>query len=106
MNTCVISYNIYMASKLIIKTTLIVLLILSNISTRTFAEDGSCAEMFKHLENAERTESILMITKFNRDSTVIPTEKDGHLWEMWQKLQRLKTEKEAEIEKYCNKVIP
>lgn len=89
-----------MASKLSIITTFIVFLILSNVSTRTFAE-YSCAELYEHLDNAERTESMLMVNKFNRDGTVIPTEKDGRLWEMWKKLQKLKKEKEVEIENHC-----
>ena len=82
-------------------STYIATILLMFFSTATVAEDGSCAEMYQHIENYKRTESFLMVDKFNRDGSVTPTEKDGRLWEMWQKLQKLKKEKEADIEKYC-----
>lgn len=73
----------------------------SNEKKRVTSSGSSCAELYKHLKNAERIESALMISQFNRDGTVTPTKKDGRRWEMWQNIQRLKKEKEAEIEKYC-----
>lgn len=66
------------------------------------AQEISCQELQSHLENGKRTESFLMVVKFNRSGTTTITEDDGHLWEMWQNLQRLKKEKEISYaEKNC-----
>ena len=71
------------------------ILLLSIMSSGATAEEStvSCKELVTHLENAKKTESFLLITKFNRSSTTTIDNSDGQLWEMWQKLQRLKEEK-------------
>ena len=73
---------------------LILLFVALSFNAVASEEEFSCQELTAHLENAKKTESFLMVTKFNRDSTVTIEENDGHLWDLWQKVQRLKKEKE------------
>lgn len=90
----------------IFTTGIILLLAAMNFNAIASEEDISCQELTVHLENAKKTESYLMVTKFNRSSTVTIDENDANLWELLQEVQHLKKEKELLFyEKGCGDLI-